>query len=155
MFYQFTQQKNEDAGKLQEILRLHDWATCDKRFPYLYSLTKCREVELSESLLLCMKSILLHQTKPKLLLLPSFTSCPFPKEWQYCILWTLRLLRYEICSKVSWQIQKSMPFGLESVLLHKTTSRLHLLALFTYHPFAKEWHYCPFADIWNLCKIKL
>ena len=31
------QQKNEDAGYPQEKFRLYECATCDKRFPYLYS----------------------------------------------------------------------------------------------------------------------
>ena len=42
VFYQFKQHKNGDAGNFQERFRLYECATCDKRFPYLYSFKDCR-----------------------------------------------------------------------------------------------------------------
>ena len=34
--------ENEDAGNLQEKLRLYECTMCDKRFPYLYSFKDCQ-----------------------------------------------------------------------------------------------------------------
>ena len=34
--------KKEDAGNLQEKVWLHECATCDKRFPYLYTFKDCQ-----------------------------------------------------------------------------------------------------------------
>ena len=41
-FYLFMQQKNEDTGNLQQKLLPYECATCDKRFPYLYSFKDCQ-----------------------------------------------------------------------------------------------------------------
>ena len=66
-----------------------------------------------------------------------FTSYPFPKEWQFCILLTLRLQRY---SKWSWQLWKLSTLFEKRFIAQKytkTTSSIFIHILFIF-PLGRE-----------------
>ena len=59
------QQKNEDAENLQEKFQLYECATCDQRFPYLYSFKDCQIFTsvMNESLTSLKGFLSVHATK--------------------------------------------------------------------------------------------
>ena len=73
----------------------------------------------------------LHKNTSKLHLLSLFTSYPFPKEWQFCILLTLRL---QSCSKLSWQLWKLSTLFEKRFIAQKYTKTTYQ-SLFTSYSF--------------------
>ena len=62
------QQKNDEAGNLQEKFLLYECAKCDKRFPYHYSFKDLAKLALPSChiyvFIVCLNASALKNTKP-------------------------------------------------------------------------------------------